>query len=74
MVRKQERGRTFSCPTLQGSAYSQLLVVAMAAVECGNSGLQKLQQGSTFPEMPTLVNAGSWSYDSLCRNTEAGEA
>ena len=46
----------------------------MAAVERGDSGLQQLQQGSTFLEMPALVNAGSWNCDSLCRNTEAGEA
>ena len=77
MVRKQERGRTFFWhPPLppQCSAYSQLPVVAMAAIDCGDSGLQQLQQGSTFPEMPSLVSAGSWSCDSPCRNTEAGEA
>lgn len=67
------RSRTFSWPP-QCRAYSQLPVVAMAAVDRGDSGLQQLQQGSTFPEMPALVSAGSWNCDSLCRNTEAGEA
>lgn len=52
MVRKQERGRAFSCPTPQGSAYSQLLVVAMVAVERGDSGLQQLQHEARFQRCP----------------------